>query len=247
MTAMNEAGAPWLRALMDAIENLDAREVARLAPDGDLNVIDEVTGMTPLSLAVDAGADCANQQEKLPDSRIVRLLLSLGASPTLEGRDGVNAADLARSYCWHEALDLMHEAAADAVPATWWRVTRLSEPAHAAATTENGDPSVAMWQAELMDAIDRGDADRVRSLVGAPRSSLEFVHLPSGRTPLQLAVWVGASESFPYRQRQDLEVVRILLDAGASPSNASDERYRPIELARYFGWAEALELLEARR
>jgi ankyrin repeat protein len=242
---MNGARATWLRMLMDAIEDCDADDVTRIVRDGDLNVVDDLTGMTPLQLAVDAGADRANQQRVPPDTRIVRLLLSLGASPTLEGRDGVNAADLARAYGWHEVLDLMHDAAPDTVLPTWWRVSRLSDPRHAAtATTENGDSSVAAWHTELMDAIDRGNAERVRSLLATPRSSLEFVHAPSGRTPLQLAVWAGASESFPYRPRQDIEIVRILLQSGASPHRAAHDRNSALELARSFEWTEAVELLE---
>jgi hypothetical protein len=223
-----DAEADWRGDLMWAIEDEQPDDVAILAPGHELNFVDETSGFTPLMLAVDSSADGAHQRRRAPDVTVVELLLSHGASPTLKGRNGEDAADVARNYHWHEAIDAMHGADPDGVPKLFWPLD------------EQHDEDTP-WRADLMDAIKRTDVGRVRALLADQEGTLDFVHLGSCLTPLQLAIEEqGDTDRHPTR---DATIVRLLLAAGAAPDFPPDEWSTPLRKAE--GWPEVTEQLRA--
>lgn len=238
MSGQRDEETEWRSDLMWAIEDEQLDQVGALAPGHDLNFIGEF-GLTPLMAAVDAAADGANQRGRPRYVTAIELLLSLGASPTYKGRDGKDAADVARQYHWHEAIDAMHDADPDGVPILFWPLGYVDpDPQPTVVPPVEDTP----WRAELMDAIKRTDIERVRRLLADRQGTLDFVHPGSRLTPLQLAISEqGNSER---HRRRDPTIVRLLLDAGAAPDFPPDQWFSP--LARADRWPEVAALLAAR-
>jgi hypothetical protein len=228
----------WRGDLLWAIEDEQLDQVAILAPGHDLDFVDETSGFTPLMLAVDSSADGANQQEERPDLAVVQTLLACGASPTVQGRTGENATDIARQYHWHEAIDAMHAADPIGVPRLFWPLGYVDRIRRAGVEPDDDTP----WRAELMDAIKRTDASRVRALLAGQEGTLDFIHPGSSLTPLQLAIGEQRRSHRDHRPR-DTTVVRLLLAAGAAPDFPPDVWSSPLSSAE--GWPEATELLRA--
>lgn len=73
---------------------------------GDVNVR-EHGGWTPLIHAVDIAFDGANQAGESPSLELLSFLLDHGADPKLRDAQGRSAADLAETYGWTEAVNLL--------------------------------------------------------------------------------------------------------------------------------------------
>lgn len=233
-----DADDDWRGDLMWAIEDGQSDQVANLAPGHALDFVDEATGFTPLMLAVDSSADGANQQEQVPDLSVVQILLAYGASPAARGRKGEDAADIARKYHWHEAIDAMHAADPASVPRLFWPLGYVDHIRRAGIEPDQDTP----WRAELMDAIKRTDVDRVRALLVDQDGTLDFIHPGSSLTPLQLAIGEQRRSRHDHRPR-DATIIRLLLDAGAAPDFPPDVWSSPLHRAE--GWPEATKLLRA--
>ena len=201
-------------------------------------------GLTPLHLAADhghfpvakrllaAGAD-ANSREgggwtplhraaSEGHENVVRLLLAQGADPRATDDQGTTPFEY--------AFLNRHRA-----------VTELLTARGIAFSGENSG------RAALVKAARDGDAEGVRFLLGkgVDVNSLDR----NGLTPLQLAINrrpIGNADAQAPRTREEVNVVEILLTAGANVEVRGKEGNRPLHLAAKFGRVDVAELLLAR-
>jgi hypothetical protein len=97
----------------------------------------------------------------------------------------------------------------------------------------------------LMNAIEMDDRDLVGRLLNGPIADLNSVDPEWRLSPLALAVDAEADGASQTGSRRDLALVRILVEAGASPLVPGDRGKTAIDIARDYDWPEAIELLEA--
>lgn len=230
--------AQWRVELFHAIEHDDIEGISAVAARGDVNFVEEHSGFTPLMLAVDIGAQVGIQRNRALDTSFASTLLRHGASPTLKSPGGIDAADVARGYWWHEAIDVMHEFDPDGVPRPFWPLGYENRRTMLVPVPHDEDTP---WRSELMDAVKRTDVERAHRLLAEPDSTIDFVHPGSSCTPLQLAISEQGVIRRYLNPNPDATIVRLLLDAGASPDFTPTSTRSPLDQAER--WPEVRQLL----
>ena len=97
----------------------------------------------------------------------------------------------------------------------------------------------------LNEAVEQGHSAIVERLI---RAGADVNHrTPDGWTPLHHAVDAEADAFLQVGKPRDLAVIRLLLQAGADPhakwERAGRPSETPLDMARQYGWREAVEAM----
>lgn len=95
-----------------------------------------------------------------------------------------------------------------------------------------------------MNAIEMDDRDLVARLLDSGIMDLDAVDPEWQLSPLALAVDAEADGASHTGSQRDLALVRLLVDAGASPLVPGHRGKTALDIARDYDWPEAIELLQ---
>lgn len=177
---------------------------------------------TPLQLAISTGK-----------RELINILLVAGAKADVEDEDEGSALHIAARHGNIEVVQLLISAGADVNSMTEYGWTALHE------AVEYGDITIVKLLISAEADIDVEDEKVLELAAGTGSAELVLFLLDAGAQNMGSAVMEAAS-------RNDMEMVKILLDAGADIDCFSDDLKTPLTVAILKGYDElAIYLLRA--
>ena len=219
MYAASYVHIPVVQALIDAGADLDI-----LSEDGGLG-----EGMTALMHVAGSFFATGNRAE------VVKMLVDAGANINLKGEEGFTALMRAAVAGYVDSTKALIEAGADLnlrddngnTAMMWAECNRHHKIV--ALLKEAGASEKGMDEIALIEAADKGDIEKVRSLLQAGAN----VNYRQNSTPLCQAAQTG-----------NYEIVKMLIDAGADVNlRASEGYFNPLVNAAYEGYFEIVRAL----